>query len=87
MSQSTQWLAFLAEHGDGGVVNAKVTEVLPFGALLEVAPGVHGLLPHSTGATEPQVGSTIPVRAAEIDVEKRRIRFAAARAKGDGSCA
>ncbi|WP_236793948.1 S1 RNA-binding domain-containing protein [Amycolatopsis sp. GM8] len=78
MSQSTQWREFIAEHSDGRVVSATVTKVLPFGAFLEVAPGVHGLLPQSDWKTEPRSGSTIPVRIAEIDVEKRRMRFVAA---------
>jgi ribosomal protein S1 len=78
MSQSTQWRAFVAEHNAGSVVSATVTKVLPFGALLEVAPGVHGLLAQSDWMAEPRSGSTMPVRIAEIDVERRRMRFVAA---------
>ncbi|GAB2988803.1 S1 RNA-binding domain-containing protein [Amycolatopsis acidiphila] len=59
------------------MVDATVTKVLPFDALLEVAPGVHGLLPQSDRTAEPQSDSTIRVRIAEIDVERQRMRFAA----------
>lgn len=78
MSQQTQWREFIAEYGDGRVVSATVTKVLPFGALLEAAPGIHGLLPQSDWTAELRSGSTVPVRIAEIDVEKRRMRFVAA---------
>lgn len=78
MSLPTQWRAFIAEHSDGQLVDATVTKVLPFGALLEVAPGVHGLLPQADWGDEPRSGSTVRVRIAEIDVGRRRMRFVAA---------
>jgi len=78
MIRSTEWNAFLAAHGDGSVLSATVTRVAPFGALLAAAPGIHGLLPHTEWATEPENGATVPVRIAEIDVARRRMRFAAA---------
>ncbi|GAA4662053.1 MULTISPECIES: S1 RNA-binding domain-containing protein [Amycolatopsis] len=78
MSQSTTWHEFVANSSEGGAVEATVTKVLPFGALLEVAPGVHGLLPSDEWPAEPAPGSTVRVRVAEIDVLRRRMRFAAA---------
>ena len=78
MTGSAEWDAFLTEHGAGEVVAATVTKVMPFGALLEVAPGVHGLLPQADWATEPVTGSTISVRIATIDVDRRRMAFVAA---------
>ncbi|MFD2421373.1 S1 RNA-binding domain-containing protein [Amycolatopsis pigmentata] len=69
------WKQFLAEHGDGGVLTVRVTKVLPFGALLEAAPGIHGLLPRSAWSTTPETGSAIPVRIANLDVENRRMSF------------
>ncbi|HKS44500.1 MAG TPA: S1 RNA-binding domain-containing protein [Amycolatopsis sp.] len=72
------WAEFLAQHGDGGVLSATVTKVLPFGALLEVAPGIGGLLPRSAWSAQPETGSTISVRIANLDVENRRMSFVAA---------
>lgn len=71
----TEWTKFLAAHAAGGVLGAKVTKVLPFGAFLEVAPGIHGLLPRSVWSVEPKSGATISVRIAELDVENRRMSF------------
>jgi small subunit ribosomal protein S1 len=71
MSQTTEWNEFLAEYGGGNVVSATVTKVLPFGALLEAAPGIHGLLSQADWVVEPRTGSTVSVRIANIDVERR----------------
>ena len=67
------WAAFLAELGGGGELRAKVTKVMPFGALLEIAPGVHGLLPQSVWSAEPETGSSISVRIAQLDIENKRM--------------
>jgi ribosomal protein S1 len=67
------WRRFLAEHGDGRAFDAVVTKVLPFGALVETAPGVPGLLPRGAWTSEPAHGETIAVRIATADVEQRRI--------------
>ncbi|GLY67117.1 S1 RNA-binding domain-containing protein [Amycolatopsis taiwanensis] len=71
----SEWTEFLAEHAGGGTLSATVTKVLPFGALLEVAPGIHGLLPRSAWSAEPESGSAISVRIANLDVENRRMSF------------
>ncbi|KAA9160846.1 S1 RNA-binding domain-containing protein [Amycolatopsis acidicola] len=78
MSQHVSWRAFLVEHAEGGVVHATVTGVAPFGAILEAGPDVHGLFPRSDWTGEPQVGSTIAVRIAAVDLERRRVQFTAA---------
>ncbi|HEY0454344.1 hypothetical protein [Actinophytocola sp.] len=68
------WQEFLAQHGDGRAFDAVVTKVLPFGALVDTAPGVPGLLLRGAWVTEPVHGSTIAVRIATADVELRRVR-------------
>jgi len=63
------WQEFVAAHTEGGVLDGVVSRALPFGAFVEVAPGVHGLL-----VTErvPAPGSRVTVRIEAIDVERRR---------------
>ena len=43
------------------------------GAFLEVAPGIHGLLHRSSWSEEPEIGSTISVRIAQLDIENKRM--------------
>jgi len=72
MSERSSWEEFTARYGVGDVLDGRVTKVVPFGALMEVADGVPGLLVE-TIAAEP--GSRVPVRIAEIDAEKHRVRL------------
>jgi polyribonucleotide nucleotidyltransferase len=55
------------------VLDGRVTQVLPFGAFVEVAEGIQGLLPKSAWSAQPVTGSRIAVRIASIDVENRRM--------------
>jgi small subunit ribosomal protein S1 len=59
------WQAFQDEHGVGAVVDATVVSVVPFGAFVEVAPGIHGLLHKDSWDRTPEVGDSMPVRIAE----------------------
>ncbi|KAA5838116.1 S1 RNA-binding domain-containing protein [Saccharopolyspora hirsuta] len=59
------WQAFQDEHGVGSVVEATVVSVVPFGAFVEVAPGIHGLMHEDSWDRTPQVGESLPVRIAE----------------------
>jgi small subunit ribosomal protein S1 len=49
-----------------------VVSVVPFGAFVECAEGIHGLLHKSEWATEPQPGTTIAVRIVSADLANRR---------------
>ncbi|WP_219466991.1 S1 RNA-binding domain-containing protein [Nonomuraea rhizosphaerae] len=71
---SHAWEGFMAHHGVGDVLDGRVARVVPFGVFVEVADGVHGLL---VGREQPQAGSSVSVRIAEIDHENRRLRFTA----------
>lgn len=59
------WQAFQDGHGVGAVVDATVVSVVPFGAFVEVAPGIHGLLHKDSWDQAPEVGESMPVRIAE----------------------
>lgn len=59
------WQAFQDGHGVGAVVDATVVSVVPFGAFVEVAPGIHGLLHKDSWDRTPEVGDSMPVRIAE----------------------
>jgi small subunit ribosomal protein S1 len=50
-----------------------VTKVFPFGAFVEVAQGIHGLLPHTFGGEVPVLGAAVSVRINQIHVERRRM--------------
>ncbi len=65
----TRWQEFVAAHAEGGVLDGVVARVLPFGAFVEVADGIHGLL---VTDEVPQTGTRLPVRIERIDVERRR---------------
>jgi ribosomal protein S1 len=66
------WEDFVARHGIGDLVDGEVTKVLPFGAFIRVADGFDGLL---VGQDRPDLGSTVSVRIADIDHEKRRMKL------------
>ncbi len=68
------WAALVARHGVGDVVEGRVTKVVPFGALIDVA-GVPGLVVGPAGA-EP--GQPVPVRIMAMDADRRRLKLAAA---------
>jgi ribosomal protein S1 len=74
VSQSNAWDRFVARYHVGDVVDGRVTKVVPFGALMEVADGVPGLL---VGERRPEAGSTVPVRIKEIDAERQRVSLSA----------
>jgi ribosomal protein S1 len=67
------WKKFLAGNSEGDVLDATVVKVVPFGAFLEVAPGIHGLLHKSEWSAEPAAGATMPVRIVAVDLENRRM--------------
>lgn len=67
------WQEFVASYGGGAVIDGWVIQVMPFGAHIEVADGVQGLLHESDWFARPRPGSVIRVRVARIDVENRRI--------------
>lgn len=67
------WQRFLADHADGGVVSGRVVDVQPFGAFVEVAEGIHGLLPSGNYTTAPETGANVSVRIENVDLAGRRM--------------
>ena len=67
------WQRFLVDHADGGVVTGTVVDVRPFGAFVELADGIHGLLHSSAWTTEPATGAVVSVRIANVDLAGRRV--------------
>ena len=67
------WDEFVARHASGGVIDATVVSVVPFGAFLDVGDGIHGLLHESSWGTRPEPGSRVAVRILALDVENRRM--------------
>ena len=66
------WQEFIAAHSDGAALQGQVVTVVPFGAFVECAEGIHGLLHKSEWASEPQPGMTLAVRIVSVDLANRR---------------
>ena len=66
------WQEFIAAHSDGAALPGRVVTVVPFGAFVECAEGIHGLLHKSEWASEPQPGMTLAVRIVNVDLANRR---------------
>jgi ribosomal protein S1 len=81
MSQSTvsseAWQEFLADVR-GRAFEATIDQLVPFGALVTIEPGIPGLLPASAMTVEPKVGAVVAVRVVEIDEQRRRVSLTAA---------
>lgn len=76
----------------GDVVNGKVRRLAPFGAFIEIAPGIEGLVHLSEMSWTRRVnkagdvvepGETVPVKIREINVPGRRISLSMKDAEGD----
>ncbi len=64
---------FLDAHGVGDELSGTVDSLVSFGAFIELADGVHGLLHTSEYREAPDIGSSIRVRIAAVDLEARRM--------------
>ncbi|MFN7967045.1 MAG: S1 RNA-binding domain-containing protein [Acidobacteriota bacterium] len=84
MRQVTQdpWLSASDRFAEGQVVKGRVTRMMPFGAFLEIAPGIEALLHISQMSDTKQVrapqsmvrlGETLEVAITSIDSSARRI--------------
>ncbi|WP_117210249.1 S1 RNA-binding domain-containing protein [Allorhizocola rhizosphaerae] len=66
------WQNFLDQHDVGDVLRGRVTRVVPFGAFVEVAPGIGGLV---VGKGRVEVGAEIAVRIAQFDPVEQWTHF------------
>lgn len=76
------WIRFLEKYKEGDCVAGNITDVQPYGAFLEIMPGVEGLIhlnqtPGSEKNTNAlslfKIEETYEVKIIMIDPEKRRI--------------
>lgn len=80
-AQEDPWEKLAKEKPAGSSVNGKVTKIVPFGAFVEIAPGVEGLVHISELAWEhvefPEevisVGDMVDAKIIDIDLSRRRI--------------
>jgi small subunit ribosomal protein S1 len=86
------WLEIETQFEPGQKVQGTVTRCAKFGAFVEVAPGIEGLvhiseLTYTRRVTDPAeivtVGDTVPVVIKDIDAEKRRLALSIRDAEGD----
>ncbi|MBS2028483.1 MAG: 30S ribosomal protein S1 [Deltaproteobacteria bacterium] len=81
--QPSPWKTFAAEHPVGSKLKARVTRVVDFGAFLEAAPGIEGLIHVSELSEEHvdrvanvvRVGQELEVQVIELDVGRRKVGF------------
>ena len=72
------WVQFVENHGVGDELRGQVTSLVRFGAFVEVAPGVEGLLHESEYDTAPTLGAELIVRVDGLDSSTRRMSLALA---------
>jgi len=92
MTQEDPWARVKETFQEGGKVTGTVTRCAPFGAFVEIAPGIEGLVHISEMSYTKRVlrpeevvstGDTVSVMIKEIDPERRRISLSIKEAQGD----
>ncbi len=82
----------LSEHWKAGMqAQGKITRLAEFGAFVEIAPGIEGLLHvkemgiarHLRPADSLKVGQSVGVRIVAVDLEQRRMSLSRLTARGD----
>jgi small subunit ribosomal protein S1 len=92
-TQEDPWQAFARMHGIGQVVPGTVTKLVPFGAFIQVAEGIEGLVHISELAEQHveipeqvvQVGQQVTVKVIDIDLERRRVSLSMKQSSDSGS--
>ena len=91
-AQGDPWDSVAESLAAGAVVEGRVMRLTPFGAFVEVLPGIEGLVHVSEMSwtkrvAKPEdmmkVGDTINVKVKDVSVEKRRISLSLRDAEGD----
>jgi small subunit ribosomal protein S1 len=81
------WLSVDQHFQEGVKLKGKVSHCVPFGAFVELEPGIEGLVHISEMSFEKRItkpeGETVSVLIKEIDLEKRRISLSLREAQGD----
>src|SRR4029078_8536944 len=92
-TQTDPWQQVIDSYGEGGVVQGKVTKVVPVGAFVEIMAGVEGLV-HISELAQHHVenprevvsqGDVVNAKIIEVDAERRRLSLSLKRGdEGDG---
>ncbi|MCC8042956.1 MAG: bifunctional 4-hydroxy-3-methylbut-2-enyl diphosphate reductase/30S ribosomal protein S1 [Oscillospiraceae bacterium] len=78
--EDNPWTKFLAEYSAGDVVTGKVVSITPFGAFVQIIPGIDGLV-HISQISDKRVtnvkdvlsvGDEVTAKITDIDAEKQR---------------
>jgi small subunit ribosomal protein S1 len=94
-TQMDPWRAFATEHRIGQLVYGRITKLVPFGAFVQVAEGIEGLVHISEMASHHvdlpdqvvAVGDELWVKIIDIDVQRRRISLSIKEAAEGGEVA
>ena len=90
--QGNPWDTVADRFKPGDILEGKVSRCAPFGAFVEIAPGIDGLVHISEMSYEKRItnpeevarpGETVNVLVKEVDQEKRRISLSIRETKGD----
>ena len=91
-AQDDPWKAVAEQFKEGDKVTGKVVKLMDFGAFVEIAPGIEGLVHvsemsyakriHKPGDVV-QVGDMVAAVVKQVDVEKQRISLSMRDAEGD----
>lgn len=80
-NEENPWVKFANEYSVGTVITGKVVSITPFGAFVQIVPGIDGLVHISQLADKRvanvkdvvSVGDEVTAKITEIDVDKKRI--------------
>lgn len=90
--QGDPWKTVAERFKDGDKVTGKVVKLMEFGAFVEIAPGIEGLvhvseMSYAKRVNRPgdvvQVGDVIAAVVKQLDIEKQRISLSMREAEGD----
>lgn len=79
--EDNPWVKFESEYSEGDDVTGKIVSITPFGAFVQIIPGIDGLI-HISQISDKRVtnvkdvlsvGDEVTARITEIDSEKKRI--------------
>ncbi len=84
--QASPWLRVQTEFAPGSTHQGTVKRVEPYGAFVELAPGLQGLLHVSNTPSRqlPGIGEKVDVQVLEVDLERRRIGLGVEVLRGSG---
>jgi small subunit ribosomal protein S1 len=80
-TQADPWEALAKTVSAGDIINGTITKLVPFGAFVQVAPGIEGLI-HISELSDwhielpeevVRVGEEVQVKVIDIDVDRRRV--------------